>query len=78
MLDGTHGYTADYWQTLVNDFAIPAVLARYLARKYGTTSPEVLVLTPHQSWQSSSAANLAGAERKKSTRLPFRDRASTV
>ena len=45
LLAGAQGYTADYWQTLVRDYSIPAGLAQYLARKYGTAAPEVLELT---------------------------------
>jgi glycerol-3-phosphate dehydrogenase len=44
-LAGAHGYTSDYWQTLVKDFDIQADLAQYLARKYGSAAPEVLTLT---------------------------------
>src|SRR5580704_304160 len=45
LLAGAHDYSSDYWQTLVKDFDIPASLAQYLARKYGTAAPEVLELT---------------------------------
>ena len=49
-LAGAHGYTEDYWQTLVKDFGIRASLAQYLSRKYGTAAPEVLELTRVDRW----------------------------
>lgn len=45
LLAGAHGYSEDYWQTLVNDYSVPAGLAKYLAHKYGTAAAQVLELT---------------------------------
>jgi glycerol-3-phosphate dehydrogenase len=44
VLAGGLGYNRDYWQTLANDFSIPAGTAQHLAQKYGTLAPEVLEL----------------------------------
>ena len=43
-LAGGLGYSWNYWQKLVDDFAIPASAAQHLAHKYGTLAPEVLEL----------------------------------
>lgn len=43
-LQGSSGYTQDYWQTLVEGYRISAATAEHLAHKYGTFAPGVLKL----------------------------------
>jgi glycerol-3-phosphate dehydrogenase len=44
-LAGSQNYTADYWQTLVQQFGVTEPSARHLAQKYGACAPDVLELT---------------------------------
>jgi len=44
-LAGGEGYTPDYWQALVKEFAVGEETARHLAAKFGTRAKEVLSLT---------------------------------
>jgi glycerol-3-phosphate dehydrogenase len=44
-LAGSQNYTADYWQTLVQQFGVTEPTARHLAQKYGACAPDVLGLT---------------------------------
>jgi glycerol-3-phosphate dehydrogenase len=44
-LAGGEGYTPDYWQALVKEFAVGEETAGHLAAKFGTRAKEVLALT---------------------------------
>jgi glycerol-3-phosphate dehydrogenase len=43
-LVGSQNYTADYWQTLVEEFGVTEITARHLAQKYGACAPDMLGL----------------------------------
>jgi len=42
LLNGANGFTADYWQVLVNNYGVPPALAQHLAEKFGTNATQVL------------------------------------
>jgi glycerol-3-phosphate dehydrogenase len=44
-LDGSTGYTADYWKTLMRDYGVSTVTANHLSQKFGTNADKVLELT---------------------------------
>jgi glycerol-3-phosphate dehydrogenase len=43
-LVGSQNYTADYWQTLMQEFGVTEITARHLAQKYGACASGVLRL----------------------------------
>lgn len=43
-LVGSDDYSADYWKTLITNFAVPEPSARHLAEKYGTRAAQLLGL----------------------------------
>jgi glycerol-3-phosphate dehydrogenase len=42
LLNGADGFTADYWQILVNNYGVPPALAQHVAEKFGTNATQVL------------------------------------
>jgi len=44
LLSGAEGFTAEYWETLVDEYRIPEEPARHLAEKFGARAPRVLDL----------------------------------
>jgi glycerol-3-phosphate dehydrogenase len=43
-LEGSQGYTPDYWQTLMQEYGVTEITARHLAQKYGVCASDVLKL----------------------------------
>jgi glycerol-3-phosphate dehydrogenase len=43
-LNGSADYQWDYWETLAEQFRMPAATAKHLAHKYGTLAPDVLAV----------------------------------
>jgi glycerol-3-phosphate dehydrogenase len=48
-LVGCHGYSPDYWRSLVKDWGVSESTARHLAQKFGTRAPQILELAKHDS-----------------------------
>jgi glycerol-3-phosphate dehydrogenase len=43
-LDGSAGYTPEYWQSLVREYKLPEQTAKHLSQKFGTNATKVLRL----------------------------------
>lgn len=48
-LNGSAGYTSDYWKRLSGEFQLPAATAQHLAHKYGTEAPSVVKMAESDS-----------------------------